>query len=451
MILPQLYSCGSNAASHLALNHPDDVSLLTPTIFHPSLPSFSPNTQIIDLVSASAHSLLLLRHPPSDTGVQEKNILLGCGTNTFGQLGPRCALWDDVKPEKRWKGLDLASDAGLGEGWEAIKIAATWTTSFVVYRRVPEAAVSGRSSGATSGDHKEDEEGEEQVVISCGSNDFSELGQDVPLTLSNTPTPIPISQASQKPTLVDLSLRPAERIEFLKGGQRHVVAVVSGQDGQRVVGWGASRKGELSATTLSKNGDGARALSSKAKGKSKAAPYPTTSPPTVIHLPIPPGQRITDISLGASHSLALLSGGTVLGWGGNVKGQITGVHLLKGVKGIAATWGGSYFLTDKGLFSQGSNTHSQLLRGQDVGSDLGQVAVPQGLNADRIVAGTEHLLVIATTSSGSHTLLSGGWNEHGNLALGDQLDRGSLVVVPGWEDRAVRGVWGGCASSWAWA
>ncbi|ODO05435.1 hypothetical protein L198_02128 [Cryptococcus wingfieldii CBS 7118] len=463
---PTLFSCGSNAASHLALSHPDDVSVLIPTLYHPSLPAFPNGTEILDVVSASAHSLVLLRLPPSSPSeneeggmrgkVEQRHVLLGCGTNTFGQLGPKCALWDDLKPEGRWKVVDLARDAGLGQEWEPVRIAATWTTSFVVYRQTTSGgegggAEGGGGSSAASGANKDDEDVVEgkQVVISCGSNDFGELGRDLPLTLSNTPTPIPISQASQVPTIIDLSLRPGERVEFLKGGQRHVVAVVSGKAGQRVVGWGASRKGELSADTLSSNTS--KVLSSKAKGKSKAAPYPTTSPPTIIHLPVPSDQRIINISLGASHSLALLSGGTVLGWGGNLKGQITDVHLVKGVKEIASTWGGSYFLTDEGLFSQGSNTHSQLLRGQSVGSELGQVAVPEALKVDRIVAGTEHLLFIATTSDGSQRLLSGGWNEHGNLALGDQLDRDSLKVVPGWEGRRTRGVWGGCASSWAWA
>lgn len=417
---PTLLSCGSNAGSHLAINHPNDVSVLTPTAYHPSLPPISPSTRILQVVSASAHSLLLLSSPNpvalnNGQGKGCRNVLLGAGTNTFGQLGPRCAFWDDVRPGGQWKMLNLCREYGLEASWEPVKVAATWTTSFVVYQQVQEAS----SEGGASEDPKESKI--RQVIISCGSNDFGELGSSTPLTLSGTPSPIHVSQASQKPTLVDAGLKPGERVQMIKGGQRHVVVVVGGLKGQRIVGWGASRKGELSAAT--------------------------TSPPTLIDLPLQPGQHVIDIALGASHTLALLSDGSVLGWGSNLKGQITGVHELGNVKAIAATWGGSYFLTSDGVYSQGSNTHSQLLRGQ-ASSERGKINIPGGWQAKKIVAGTEHLLVLARKDGQEDVLFSGGWNEHGNLAMGDERDRDALerVELKG----KVLGLWGGCASTWVW-
>lgn len=441
---PTLLSCGSNAASHLAINHPNDVSVLTPTIYHHSLPPIFPSARILEVVSASAHSLLLLSSPncsSSDDGQGKecRNILLGVGTNTLGQLGPRCSLWDDVRPEGQWKLLDLSRAYGLEGRWEPVKIAATWTTSFVVYQQVQETS----SDGGTSENPKESLA--RQVIISCGSNDFGELGSSTPVTLSGTPSPIPVSQASQKPTLVDVGLRPGEKVQMIKGGQRHVIVVITGLECQRVMGWGASRKGELSVATLSSVA--AAGPSNKAKGKSKANPHPLTSPPTLIDLPLQRGQNVVDIALGASHTIALLSDGSVLGWGSNLKSQITRVHELENVRAIAATWGGSYFLTSDGIYSQGSNTHSQLLRGQ-ASSERGKVNIPEGRQVEKIVGGTEHLLVLARAGGQEEILFAGGWNEHGNLAMGDERDRDALerVELKG----KVLGLWGGCASTWVW-
>ncbi|WVW86013.1 hypothetical protein I302_108051 [Kwoniella bestiolae CBS 10118] len=453
---PHLLSCGSNAASHLSINHPNDTSTLKPTIFHPSLPPIPDSAELLDLVSTSAHSLLLLSQPSSN-GTKTSNILLGAGTNTFGQLGPRCALWDDIKPEPRWKALNLLGSAGVEGEWEPVKIAATWTTSFVVYQRIPIGDLAASASMSVAGGSSADdssEKGIQQIVISIGSNDFGELGStsSTPLTL-NAPAEIPISQASRKPTVVELGLAVGEKVEMIRGGQRHVIVFISDGSGkQRVMGWGASRKGELDGGTLSSNSTSNTlgSTSSKGKGKGKGVSRPTTSPPTLIKLPIPPEERIVDISLGASHSLALLSDGTVLGWGSNLKGQITDIHLLKDIKSIAATWNGSYFLTRSNkLLSQGSNTHSQLLRGSNATSQRDMVEIPDGLEVVRIVAGSEHLLVRLRSKHGEEEgLWSGGWNEHGNLALGDQQDRAGLTRVD--VQGRIRGVWGGCASTWVW-
>ncbi|WVQ79476.1 hypothetical protein IAT38_001575 [Cryptococcus sp. DSM 104549] len=451
---PNLLACGSNAASHLAIGHSLDVSLLTPTVFHPSLAPIPATSRILDVVSTSAHSLLLLSLAVSEDA-PSRNILLGAGTNTLGQLGPRCALWGDVKPQARCTAVDLVADAGVEGDWEPVKMATTWTTSIVVYQRLPEPPSTvvgeGSSSGAAASQPIAPSPSPQQIVLSCGSNDFGELGSTSPLTLSNTPSPIPISQPSQRPTVVDLGLAPGEQIELIKGGQRHVVAVISGEGGaQRVLGWGAARKGELDAKTISQPGAQRQVPSARARGKGKAAaPAPSpTSPPVPITLPLPAGERITSLALGAAHTLALLSGGRVLGWGSDAKGQLLGVHELRGVRGIAATWGGSYFLTNEGVLSQGSNTHSQLVRGQSPPEARGLVALEDGWSPETIIAGSEHLLVLARKGT-EQGLWTGGWNEHGNLALGDQTDRDELRTVELGEGD-VRGIWGGCASTWVW-
>ncbi|WWC64439.1 uncharacterized protein I303_107049 [Kwoniella dejecticola CBS 10117] len=474
---PRLLACGSNAASHLSINHPDDVSILTPTVYHPSLPVIPPESAILDLVSASAHSLLLIAPSNAQRANGSRNTLLGAGTNTFGQLGPRCALWDHVKPEPRWKSVSLLNSVEVEDkdSWEPVKIAATWTTSFVVYQRSKRNSTTNQSSSssglASSGlngvDQQEGDESIEQIVISCGSNDFGESGSSQsPLTL-NTPAEIPISHASQKPTIVDLGLRQGETVEMIRGGQRHVIVVIQDSKGkQRVMGWGASRKGELDAGTISSllevgpsasgsRSNGASSSKGKGKGKGKAISRPTSSSPITIDLPIPHGERIIDIALGASHSLALLSNGTVLGWGSNLKNQITDVHALQEIRGIAATWNGSYFLTRQNeVLAQGSNTHSQLLRPYCTQSsaEREKIDIPPGWTVERLVAGSEHLILHMKPKNGEEDgLWTGGWNEHGNLALMDQGDRDTLQRVEvGVKGRRIKGVWGGCASTWVW-
>ena len=167
---PDLYACGSNGSAQLSLNHQEDVSELTRCQFHPALELDT--AEIIDLVSSSAHSLLLLR---TNVG----NILLGAGTNTLGQLGPRCALWDDVKPESRFKPLDFLRSAGVEGDWEPVKIASTWTTSFVVYQRLAEMVStlddSDTASGAAGPANASVDEPTMQILLACGSDDFDSL------------------------------------------------------------------------------------------------------------------------------------------------------------------------------------------------------------------------------------------------------------------------------------
>jgi hypothetical protein len=158
----------------------------------------------------------------------------------MGQLGPRCALWEDTKPEGRWKPVDLLGPLGLShEDWEPVKVAVTWTTSFVVYRKLKDDAVRGASAAAPS-------EGVREIVVSCGSNDFGELGVDDPGREGHIPT----SRASAKPTIIELGLDKGDAVEVIKGGQRHVLAVIADARGkQRLIGWGAARRGELDPST----------------------------------------------------------------------------------------------------------------------------------------------------------------------------------------------------------
>jgi protein ATS1 len=377
-------------------------------------------------VSASAHTLLLVNE-------DGRNTLFGTGTNTFGQLGRQCALRDDEDKQvfAKWRRLNLVGELETRldeEEWEPIQIGATWTSSIVVYRRI----------------HPGDSGVGEDMVVSCGSNDFNELGY-TDTTPSGT---APVTTASP-PRIVNLSLGSGDRIEHLGCGQRHVMVVVSDRQGvERVIGWGAGRRGEFDLSTLGGEGQSSSQGMGKGKGKGKAPARPTTYPPTTLNLPLDRdnGERIAQLKLGSSHTLIITSHGRVLAWGSNQKGQITSTGSLNDIKQISASWGGSYLHTSDGrLLSQGSNIYSQLLHQSD---GRAAVEIPEGYELMEVVAGSEHVMCKLRRGTGEE-LWVGGWNEHGNLGLGDQKDRAQLtrVKLPGGK---IKGIWGGCASTWVW-
>lgn len=423
-----LLVCGSNSFSHLALAHDQDVSSLTRTVALPT-------GEIIDLVSVSAHTLLLVRQDQDS-----RNVLYGVGTNTVGQLGRPCALRDDEDKQvlKNWRSLNLVGELEgdyNAEEWEPVKIGATWTTSFVVYRRTI-SNNGGGASGATGGDR-------EDMIVACGSNDFNELGYADVINDRSAP----ITTPSSRPRVVDAGLQAGEWVEMLGCGQRHVMLVITNaKGGQRVVGWGAGRRGEFDISTLSGPAADTSSAKDKGKGKGKATATPRTYPPTTLRLPLEPDERIINVALGASHTVVLTSRHRVLAWGSDQKGQIADTASLHDIKQITTTWGGSYFVDQAGgVWSQGSNIYSQLLHEQD---GRAPIEIPSGWQVQRIVAGSEHLLVHMKRDE-EQSLWVGGWNEHGNLGLGDQKDRACLERVP-LPPGEIRGIWGGCASQWVW-
>lgn len=335
----------------------------------------------------------------------------------------------------------------------------TWTTSFVVYRRIPLSTVTDDNlapgqANASSAQNDDDTE-PTQIVVACGSNDFGEAG--IPPS-SHQVGRVAVTTPSDMPRIVDLGLKPGEVVDHIRGGQRHVVCVVRDTSGrQRVVGWGANRKGELDPLGNSTSG---RVVSGppQSTGKGKAAVRSTTLTPTTLPVRLPPGETVEDVALGSGHTMLRLSSGRVMAWGSDVKGQVAGLHEAKEVVQIAATWGGTYLLDSKlQLWSQGNNSHSQLLRSTtDNQSSKGEVILPPTLQAEQGVTslrtGSEHVLLRVSRQGERDEVWAGGWNEHSNLGLGDTTDRPTLekVPLPGGV-RRVRGLWGGLAATWVWA
>lgn len=418
-----------------------------------------------------------------------RNVLLATGTNTHGQLGPNCVLWNETKEWLTFKELDLLTPLRETlrldpEQWHPVKVACTWSTSFVVYERLPDCPPSssfptasrsslapgaaGTTTGLDSGpaSSSASTSGEEEpihVLVVVGSNDFGER-----------------AHAPEFGGEINI-IEPGERVTHLAASQRHVVIVLDGPNGQRVLGWGGARHGQLGhAQTITEtmgnltiretvetgpdfpitNGDrpelpprpprpaataadtGAKAAAGDAgrgkpdaKGKGKAASRPAPAAPrSSTPVPIPVSGTVRQVAVGAAHTLILTD--RLYAFGSDAKGQIRGLNGLEAEQ-IAASWNGSYVLKSGQLRAQGADTHGQLC---GAGTNGGEVSLPFDAQVKRIVAGSEHLLVVLQDG----TLLAGGWNEHGNLGLGDERDRDALVEVPG--VTAMR-AWAGCATS----
>lgn len=166
------------------------------------------------------------------------------------------------------------------------------------------------------------------------------------------------------------------------------------------------------------------------------------------------GQRVTGIAAGASHSLALLSDGTVVAWGLNSNGQLgnnsttqslvpVAVNLSaalagKAVSSIAAGAAHSLALLTNGTAAAwGQNANGQLGNGSNTQSNVpvavNVAGVLSGKSVASIVAGGNHNLALCS----DHTLVAWGLNSDGQL--GNSSTTSSNVPV--WV--ATAGVLGG--------
>jgi alpha-tubulin suppressor-like RCC1 family protein len=147
---------------------------------------------------------------------------------------------------------------------------------------------------------------------------------------------------------------------------------------------------------------------------------------------------VTAITAGETHSLALLSGGTVVAWGDNAYGDLgdgmttasdvpVAVSGLSEVSGIAAA--GYYsvaLLGDGTVMAWGANFFGQLGDGGEADSDV-PVAV-SGLGGVRsIAAGGAHTLALL----GDGTVMAWGGNSSGELGDGGEADSDVPVAVSG--------------------
>jgi alpha-tubulin suppressor-like RCC1 family protein len=149
---------------------------------------------------------------------------------------------------------------------------------------------------------------------------------------------------------------------------------------------------------------------------------------------LPPQAEVLDVACGWSHTLVLLRPAAsertqVWGWGRNTFGQLGGdrcgaVILLPPAPPPLIGW------MDISLTSRISVcfvlcSQDAVLRPRCVVSEL-----PNGVEPTQIRCGSESSHVLGADGS----MWALGWNEHGNLGVGDQVDRRTPTRVdgPGW-------------------
>jgi len=204
-------------------------------------------------------------------------------------------------------------------------------------------------------------------------------------------------------------------------GARH--SLVVGRDGT-VVGWGCGRHGQL--------------------GGSPASADPKQA------LALPCAEPVAAAAAGFKHSALLSRAGRVFVYGSDEKGQRGGAAAGDAVALPAAAGGAG-----AAVVTQISSGWSHVAAVEGASGrvfawgrcDLGQTGtgasaaqqVPLEFEASAgaswVCCGSEHNVAAA---AGGSSLASWGWNEHGNLGVGDELDRDRPQAVPlGGERRAV--------------
>lgn len=161
------------------------------------------------------------------------------------------------------------------------------------------------------------------------------------------------------------------------------------------------------------------------------------------------GHRITQVSAGSYHTLALVEGGSVYAWGWNDEGQIgngssapdvyeptlvlDAADLAVEVEEVVASATASLaLLADGSLYSWGDNTYGQnghpLTEPRHLTPTLVDFPDPIDGNIAQVAPGTWHTLVLLTNG----TLYGFGNNSHGQLGLGSTgPDLTARQVAPG--------------------
>ncbi|KEP50367.1 putative RCC1/BLIP-II protein [Rhizoctonia solani 123E] len=403
-----LYAAGSNARGQLASANLEDQHQLSACQFlsvssSGELPSGT--IRVLDLACGSNHTLLLL-----DRGSDPE--LWGCGDSSHGQLlslgSTRVFYYLPFDPGRY--GLD---------GYTITSIAACWETSFVIL--TPPTTADPQCTLAKP-----------DVVISFGSNDFGDRGG--PANATDGVTIIDF-QSVCAPGIV------ATRVRGIATGPHHVVVLLEDKDKpiSVVVGWGASRHGQL--------GTGNSTLATPPKSKSKRptrpGPVQMIDKPTIIATY---EDRAVNLAAGSQHTLILHQSGKITKLGSSRRGQLEIPDRIFTTPHIGCTWTASFVVSEGGQVEAcGSSNHGQLGRGDNSSIEFGPVLLPGGVS--QLACGSEHVLAVT-----GEEVWAWGWNEHGNLGVGHLEDAPVPVRVWPPVDDTIKGkaarIWAGCGTSW---
>ncbi|KAF4610955.1 hypothetical protein D9613_006562 [Agrocybe pediades] len=400
-----LLSSGSNAQGQLGNGSLEDAHTFQPCSFldqaEHRLPSGA--LEVLDVATGANHTLVLLRMQDHSTE------LWGCGDGRKGQLGLR--YQQEIQSGENsglFRKIRLQlKDSGI-EGYQYKLIASTWETSFVALSR----------------------EGSSDVLLSFGSDDYGDLG------IGGLKKGAPPKDHYR----VQLIQEENVMIDAVFTGQRQIIAKVHTPSSSYLLGWGASRHGQL--------------------GEQSNIPF--LSQPRVIST-----QNILSCSLGIQHTILMHTSSHLSPLGSNRKGQLEVAQKWTknngAIKAIGCTWNGSYIISENSGFweihSSGSNAHSQLGWRSKSDSDqtiCGVVQFSQSLPTSdtniELICGSEHILVFLSPSSCATEVWGWGWNEHGNLGLGHTKDVATPTKI--WPQFAegnsgsAAKIWAGMGTSW---
>ena len=306
-----LYAAGSNGRGQLATADLEDAHSFTPCTFHGcQRGTLPPGTlSVIAIRSCGNHSLALLSRPPNP-----RIEIWGSGDGTKGQLGPTY-----VNEAAIFRPIVLPlEDHGLS-GYEISDVATCWETSFFLLTK----------------------EGQHDVLISMGGNDFGDLGVGGTGTAKNT---LPFHIINFTHIVGHIADRLS--ITNIATGPHHAIVLLRAGNKQYIAGWGTARHGQLGPL----HAPSGRAL-------------PFSRSPVAISLPIDiRSDPVRTVHAGNQHTLFLHASGRVSALGSDAKGQLRDLHAAENVRAIGCSWNGSYLQTHTRLLSAGANAHGQLGR-----------------------------------------------------------------------------------------
>ncbi|EPQ28987.1 uncharacterized protein PFL1_03277 [Pseudozyma flocculosa PF-1] len=440
-----------------------------------------PGWKVAALSSGANHTLtILVRHPAGlddkdEPGPDARQVWVA-GTGAEGQLGALAvgSTGSSLPPPPllSFRRLDLRRevldplvaegtlDAVQSAGYQSPKLVACgWNVSYLVL---------GPSHRDTDGTTASD------LIVSLGlpkDNTFGQLG---------VRSPAPDSAVH----VVDVLAPAPYSVLRIAAGLRHAAVLLassaedessSGPLCLSLVGWGSARHGQVGEMA---RGSEDPAEASRSRTRPGPVPAIASTPQLMRTWTLPhqsPGSVLDGLALaaGRDHTVALVAGKLAF-WGSNRQGQCAlagSAALDQGVvASVACNWNGTSVLLccrdghDEGqdrILSSGNNKKGQLgasptsSAGADpsvvVEMDTSPLMRQRGGDRARFIAlasGSEHTLVLVGRGS-AQEVWGTGWNEHGNLAQGDEDDRHGLVPLsmPAPGEAQPVSIWAGCGTT----
>ncbi len=366
----------------------------------PSLITFLPsdglniNFKVKSISAGGNHSLALLGN----------GTVWAWGNNSYGQLGDETTAYKTRAVKVSGSGIYTDISSGCYHSIALKKDQSVWVwgsnTSYQLGEGIKSnwskaAKVNGLTgfSSITGGRFHNLVVKNDNTVWAWGDNQYGQLGDG-----TNSTRDIPVQVTS------------LSGIKEVAGGRFHSLAL---KDDGTVWAWGNNQYGQLGdGTTIAQN-----------------TPIQVTGLPQTI--------KITHISAGGGHSIALTDDGHVWAWGYNGSGQLgdetktstpTAVQVkgLDGVKAISA--GGSHNLAlkyDGTVWAWGNNAYGQLGDGTTTTRSI-PVQVASLKDVSAISTGTSHSLALKTDG----TVWAWGCNTYGQIGDGvvPYMPAASIVI-----------------------